>query len=245
MRAGAWTHTPEPGGAATRPDGGLDGETGVPDTIAEVIAWQRKFCNDGYFDASDPADILAFLDPRAITEIGRSLDSLLPSERRPVRWKRGELLGSGAFGRVYLGLNEEDGTLMAAKQISLQVYGISGGGGGGAEDMEELLELMEREISLMSRLRHDNIVQYIGCQRDEYVSAGGGSGGGGPASSSTSAAGGAAGGRREEFLTIFMEYIPGGSIASLLKRFGKLNETLVRIYTRQILMGLAYLHAHG
>ena len=52
-------------------------------------------------------------------------------------------------------------------------------------------------------------------------------------------------GRREEFLTIFMEYVPGGSIASLLRRFGRFNETLVRLYTRQILTGLAYLHAHA
>jgi len=245
-RTAAWMAAADSGGGGVKGDGGPDGEVAAPDTFAEVIAWQRKFCNDGYFDTSDPADILAFLDPRAISEIGRSLDSLLPSERRPVRWKRGELLGSGAFGRVYLGLNEEDGTLMAAKQISLQVYGISGGGGG-AEDMEELLELMEREISLMSRLRHDNIVQYIGCQRDEYVSGGATSAAGGSATSGTGAgsSSGGGGGKREEFLTIFMEYIPGGSIASLLKRFGKLNETLVRIYTRQILMGLAYLHAHG
>jgi mitogen-activated protein kinase kinase kinase ANP1 len=34
-------------------------------------------------------------------------------------------------------------------------------------------------------------------------------------------------------------------VSSLLRRFGKLNETLVRLYTRQILTGLAYLHAHG
>jgi serine/threonine protein kinase len=41
------------------------------------------------------------------------------------------------------------------------------------------------------------------------------------------------------------QYVPGGSIASLLKKFGQFNEGLVRIYVLQILRGLAFLHAHG
>lgn len=35
----------------------------------------------------------------------------------------------------------------------------------------------------------------------------------------------------------------GGSIASLLARFGPLPEPVIRLYTRQLLSGLAYLHA--
>jgi hypothetical protein len=46
-------------------------------------------------------------------------------------------------------------------------------------------------------------------------------------------------------LNIFLEYVPGGSIASLLAKFGSFRETVVRVYTRQILSGLAYLHGHG
>jgi serine/threonine protein kinase len=34
----------------------------------------------------------------------------------PVSWTRGELIGAGAFGRVYLGLNNDTGQLMAVKQ---------------------------------------------------------------------------------------------------------------------------------
>ena len=41
----------------------------------------------------------------------------LPSVRG-TRWKRGEILGQGAFGVVYLGLNVESGELMAVKQIN-------------------------------------------------------------------------------------------------------------------------------
>lgn len=34
--------------------------------------------------------------------------------------------------------------------------------------------------------------------------------------------------------SIFMEYVPGGSIRSLLERFGALKESVVRMYTRQV-----------
>lgn len=67
----------------------------------------------------------------------------------------------------------------------------------------------------MKELSHPNIVRYFGSQRDRT------------------------------FLTIFMEYIPGGSIAALIKRFGPLKESVVRVYTRQLLLGLQYLHGHG
>lgn len=35
---------------------------------------------------------------------------------------------------------------------------------------------------------------------------------------------------------------PGGSIASMLERFGRFSEELARNYTRQLLQGLDYLH---
>lgn len=46
-------------------------------------------------------------------------------------------------------------------------------------------------------------------------------------------------------VNIFQEWIPGGSIAHLLKRFGAFQPGVVRTYTRQILDGLEYLHGNG
>jgi serine/threonine protein kinase len=43
-------------------------------------------------------------------------------------------------------------------------------------------------------------------------------------------------------LYIFLEYVPGGSISSMLERFGLFSEELTRNYTRQLLLGLEYLH---
>jgi len=51
--------------------------------------------------------------------------------------------------------------------------------------------------------------------------------------------------RTARAVTILMEYVPGGSIRKLVQRFGPLNEELVRMYTRQLLLGLAELHACG
>jgi mitogen-activated protein kinase kinase kinase len=46
----------------------------------------------------------------------------------------------------------------------------------------------------------------------------------------------------EEFLNIFLEYVPGGSVATLLSNYGAFEEPLVRNFVRQILQGLNYLH---
>jgi hypothetical protein len=46
-------------------------------------------------------------------------------------------------------------------------------------------------------------------------------------------------------LNIFLEYVPGGSIYSLLKKFGSFPEDVIRTYTKRILVGLEYLHAHN
>jgi len=48
-----------------------------------------------------------------------------------------------------------------------------------------------------------------------------------------------------EFFNIFLEYMPGGSISSVIEKYGKLNELVIRKYTKQILEGLEYLHAHN
>lgn len=47
----------------------------------------------------------------------------------------------------------------------------------------------------------------------------------------------------EDYLNIFLEYVPGGSITALLRNYGAFEEPLVRNFLRQILQGLEYLHA--
>ncbi|XP_068645682.1 mitogen-activated protein kinase kinase kinase YODA-like isoform X2 [Aristolochia californica] len=120
------------------------------------------------------------------------------------RWKKGKLLGRGTFGHVYVGFNSESGEMCAMKEVTLF--------SDDAKSKESAKQLMQ-EISLLSRLRHQNIVQYYG---SETV---------------------------DDKLYIYLEYVSGGSIHKLLQEYGQLGEHAIRSYTQQILSGLAYLHA--
>lgn len=51
--------------------------------------------------------------------------------------------------------------------------------------------------------------------------------------------------RTNERLNLFMEYVAGGTISSLINRYGKFKESLIISYVRQVLNGLEYLHSHG
>lgn len=122
---------------------------------------------------------------------------------KPTRWKKGEILGQGAFGVVYLGLNTETGELMAVKQMTLD------------DISKKEMSALENEINMLRSLRHPNIVRYIGTEVTPST------------------------------LSIFLEYVPGGSLKSLIDKFGKLEESVARSYTRQLLLGLEYLHRNG
>ncbi|OMJ65391.1 hypothetical protein SteCoe_38314 [Stentor coeruleus] len=76
----------------------------------------------------------------------------------------------------------------------------------------ERIKEIQEEVEILSKLSHKNIVRYLGTRRDDG------------------------------YLRIFMEYVAGGSISTLLHKYGKFNETLLRVYAQQILEGLEYLH---
>ncbi|KAK7411996.1 hypothetical protein VNO78_03441 [Psophocarpus tetragonolobus] len=47
-------------------------------------------------------------------------------------------------------------------------------------------------------------------------------------------------------VNVFMEYMAGGSLADVARKFGgSLEEEVVRVYTREILLGLKHLHQQG
>lgn len=45
-------------------------------------------------------------------------------------------------------------------------------------------------------------------------------------------------------LNIFLEYVPGGSLERIYKTY-PMNENLIRVYTKQILEGVEYLHINN
>ncbi|KAJ8325446.1 ATP binding [Batrachochytrium dendrobatidis] len=90
----------------------------------------------------------------------------------PVRWEQGQLIGQGAFGRVFHALDLDTGAIMAVKQVIL-------GGDDNPQRMKQE-DSLRREIELFKDLDHVNIVQYLGFEITntafnvflEYVSGG-------------------------------------------------------------------------
>ncbi|KAI7862461.1 kinase-like domain-containing protein [Spinellus fusiger] len=132
------------------------------------------------------------------------------SHHKAVQWIRGQLLGKGSFGRVYLAFNIDTGDVMAVKQVELcsphERLNVH---------EKDMVHALHQEMVLLRDLEHDNIVQYLGYGED----------------------------KNDNMVHIFLEYVSGGSIASRLALQGGFDERLTRYFTRQILLGLAYLHS--
>lgn len=49
----------------------------------------------------------------------------------------------------------------------------------------------------------------------------------------------------DDTLSVYLEYVSGGSIHKLLQEYGPFKEPVIQNYTRQIVSGLAYLHGRN
>ncbi|RNF25960.1 putative protein kinase [Trypanosoma conorhini] len=135
------------------------------------------------------------------------------------------ILGMGIEGSVYMGLSPT-GALVAIKAIQLptmrhlqsnQMSSVNRRrlrrkGINVDVNVDEALDAIVNEVSLLSRLRHTNIVGYISCAVVESK------------------------------LLLVMEFASGGSLYNMLKRFTKFNVDRAKQYLRDVLKGLAYLH---
>ncbi|KAI5951534.1 STE11 [Candida jiufengensis] len=162
----------------------------------------------------------------------------------PDNWLKGSKIGSGSFGTVYLGMNPFTGELMAVKQIPLTNNNLQSQIQQSQQQQQQqdlpspmsvqetseekpelppkspsktqpffdLLEDQKREMMILKELSHDNIVRYFGSSTDE------------------------------NYLNIFLEYVPGGSVQTMLNSYGPFEEPLIRNFIRQVLIGLDYLH---
>lgn len=80
---------------------------------------------------------------------------------------------------------------------------------------KECLRQLNQEMLLLNQLSHPNIVQYYGSELSS------------------------------ETLSVYLEFVSGGSIHKLLQEYGPFGEAVLRSYTAQILSGLAYLHGRN
>ncbi|XP_030512256.1 mitogen-activated protein kinase kinase kinase 3 isoform X2 [Rhodamnia argentea] len=83
------------------------------------------------------------------------------------------------------------------------------------QTLKESFKQLNQEINLLSQLRHPNIVRYFGSELGE------------------------------DTLSVYLEYVSGGSIHKLLQEYGAFEEPVIQNYTRQITSGLAYLHGRN
>ncbi|KAJ2772072.1 mitogen-activated protein kinase kinase kinase, partial [Coemansia nantahalensis] len=82
----------------------------------------------------------------------------------------------------------------------------------GKPQLSEAVQMMYTEVELLRDLDHENIVQLLG-----FEVAGG-------------------------LMSMFLEYVAGGTVQSLVQQHGPLHETVVHSFLAQITAGLAYLH---
>eukprot|EP00592_Proboscia_alata_P000860 CAMPEP_0194372086 /NCGR_PEP_ID=MMETSP0174-20130528/20384_1 /TAXON_ID=216777 /ORGANISM="Proboscia alata, Strain PI-D3" /LENGTH=996 /DNA_ID=CAMNT_0039150383 /DNA_START=634 /DNA_END=3621 /DNA_ORIENTATION=+ len=130
------------------------------------------------------------------------------------KWTLGSAIGSGRFGTVHVGMNDVTGSLMAVKVLKMKFGEDDNDCSPSSDNDGQDYRDLEREIEVMKLLNHPNIVRYLGAEVDNSKS----------------------------LLHIFQEWVPGGSLASLLRKFGPFGKRVICIYLRQILEGLEYLH---
>eukprot|EP00755_Sulcionema_specki_P004494 Sspe_Gene.30201::Locus_14851_Transcript_1_1_Confidence_1.000_Length_2309::g.30201::m.30201 len=127
-------------------------------------------------------------------------------DRTHMRWKRGKMIGSGAYGKVSMGINLDTGQLIAVKSIEFNPSD---------PQIHRKVAALQKEIKTMKTLNHPNIVRYVFTEREGAN------------------------------INIFMEFVPGGSLLSLLGQFGALGEAIVASYTSQMVSAINYLHENG
>jgi serine/threonine protein kinase len=107
-------------------------------------------------------------------------------------YQLGDKLGHGSIGIVYKAINIKTGASVAIKQVSLPAIN------------SDALKSIHKEIQLLSKLNHLNIVKYI-----DSIST-------------------------DTNLNIVLEYVESGSLSNLIQKYGTLKESLAAIYIMQV-----------
>lgn len=111
-------------------------------------------------------------------------------------WVKGNVIGAGSFGTVYLAIDTATGSLFVVKSAQ----------------SEAAMASLDNEADILRDLDSPYIIKCMG----------------------------------KEKCSLFFEYMGGGSVSDMIHKFGgALPDKVIRLYTRQILLGLHYLHQNG
>ncbi|XP_076823538.1 mitogen-activated protein kinase kinase kinase 2-like [Clavelina lepadiformis] len=144
-------------------------------------------------------------NPMDTSTANQLLSAYIKFPKAPTNWRKGKVLGHGAFGKVYLAYDADTGRELAVKQVEIHSE---------HQDASKEIKALETEIELLRTLKHERIVQYYGCSEDT------------------------------DTLSIFMEFMAGGSVKDEIKAYGAITEQVTCKYARQILEGLVYIHEY-
>jgi len=119
------------------------------------------------------------------------------------KYDLGKIIGRGAFSVVKIGIRKSNGKKYAIKCISKKLI-----------DKKELT-LLEREIDIMQKLQHPNIIQLV-----EVVDT-------------------------ADTLYLVLEFASGGELFDAIVNKGSYSETEAAKIVKQIIAAMAYVHSHG
>ncbi|KAH6574718.1 hypothetical protein BASA61_006149 [Batrachochytrium salamandrivorans] len=159
------------------------------------------------------------------------ISAINPETNEKLVWVRGELIGQGAFACVYLGVIIETGQCIAVKQVENSILAGDGSNTSGLarkntaqrsrpafgrkKSMFSPIIALRHELELLKGLVHPHVIQYLGFEQTL------------------------------EYSNVFLEYVAGRSISSVLSKTGPFSEELILTISSQTLDGLDYLHGQG
>lgn len=196
-------------------DSGSDTYATTTTTAVNVTDPDGNVMHQSYFeDGSTEAGSLLDIS-QALDEDGEEADEELQSFLAGESWDDSKWMKGALIGQGSFGSVYLALHAITGELLAVKQVETPSPGANSANDARKkgMIDALKREISLLRDLQHPNIVQYLGC--------------------SSSA----------DHLNIFLEYVPGGSVQTMLNSYGALREPLVRSFVRQIVTGLAYLHA--
>ena len=100
--------------------------------------------------------LLNGLDDSSATLLNASLDGSSTGVYNIV-WKKGDMVGSGSFGKVFAGINLSSGDRMAIKEVEILKTRHS----------RDQVKALQREVKILSSLEHRNIIRYLGTEYSE------------------------------------------------------------------------------